>query len=206
MWFVRTQHAGPSTGAPGLSVRTYNLPKNPTQGSPKTLNTSVRKRHRGGRPTKRSDRWYALLALIYVTSDELSRTWIDTSGWGWEFSITVGRTTGRTITAKLVSLSASAVTNALTEAARRELFNRQIYRPGSKLAKARQPNRPGGRLTERGWHALGPASEEWRRNLGPTWRLPNPVGEVATGEQARAALLILRDELHAEAKRAEAAR
>jgi hypothetical protein len=140
-----------------------------------------------------------------VTADELSRTWSDTTAWGSEFSITPGRTTGRTITAKLVSLSPSTVTNALTEAANRELFSRQRLQTG-KLARARHRNRPGGRLTNKGWNALGPVSEEWRRNFGPNWRTPNPIGEVVTGEEARTALLILRTELHAEAKRAEAAR
>jgi hypothetical protein len=166
----------------------------------------LRTQQRGGRPRKRTERWYALLSLIYVTAHELSRTWTDTSTWGSEFSIAPGRTTGRPITAKLVSLSETTVTNALREAKNQGLLTRQVHAASSKLARARHPNRPGGRLTERGWNALGPIPDEWRKNFGPSWRLPNPIGEVASGEQARTALLILREELHAEAKRAEASR
>jgi hypothetical protein len=140
-----------------------------------------------------------------VTAHELSRTWIDTSKWGPEFAITPGRTTGRPITARLVSLSPTAVTNALRDAKQRKLFTRQVYE-ASKLARARHRNRPGGRLTEKGWNALGPVCEEWHRSFGPNWRMSHPIGEVVTGEEARVALLILRSELHAEAKRAEATR
>jgi hypothetical protein len=104
---------------------------------------------------KRTDRWLALLALTYVTADELSRSPTDTSEWESQFKKVLGKTTGRTITAKLVSLSANAVTNALTQAANRNLFTRQRLPGDSLFTRARPRNRSGGRLTEDGWNALG---------------------------------------------------
>jgi hypothetical protein len=167
---------------------------------------------RGGRPTKRTDRWFALLALTYVTADELTRTFTDTSGWGWWYREVTerakgerrGRTSGRTITAKLLSLRPNTVSNALADAAERGLFIRQRSPSNlGKLARSRPRNRPGGRLTEDGWKALGTVPGAWREKFGPSWRVANPVGEVVTGENTRDALLILAGEFDSEAQRSQ---
>jgi hypothetical protein len=165
-------------------------------------------KRRGGRPLKRTERWYALLALIYVTADELRRTGTDTSEWEWEFkkmTDTPGRTTGKTITANLVNLAPSTVTNALGEAAKRGFFTRERPSRSKKFPRPRRPNEAGGRLTMAGWDALGPVSNKWDRKFGPSWRIAeNPIGQVVPREEARTALMILVDELHSEEDHAQA--
>jgi len=194
-----------------LSGNPMSSPKTSPLSSPKT----PKPRDRGGRPVKRTDRWYALLALIYVTADELTRTFIDTGDWGWWYREMTerakgqrrGRTSGRTITANLLSLRPNTVSNALGDAAERGLFTRQRYSDRfPKLVASRARNRPGGRLTEDGWKALGAAPDAWRQEFGPSWRIANPIGEVVTGENTHNALLILAEELHAEEQRAQSRR
>lgn len=151
-------------------------------------------RRLGGRPVKRTDRWYALLALIYTTADELSRRHGDTGDSGSRFP----HNTGRSITASTVSLAPNTVTNALTEATKRDLFTR--LRHGTSFdSRFRPRNASGGRLTDDGWRVLGPVSTEWRQSFGRKWK-------VIEGEHAREAILLLVEELRSEELRAQAGR
>ena len=194
-----------------MSGNPMSSPKTSPVSSPKT----PKPRDRGGRPAKRTDRWYALLALIYLTADQLTKTFIDTSDWGWWFremnertkGERKGRTSGRTITANLLTLRPNTVSNALADAAERGLFTRQRHSDRyPKLVASRARNRPGGRLTEDGWTALGAVPEAWRQQFGPSWKIANSMGEVVTGENTRDALFFLVDEFDAEEQRAQSSR
>lgn len=135
-------------------------------------------KRRPGRPTTRSDRWYALVALVYCTA----------------FTAVVSGDDDRAVrqlTTEYTHLAESSVTSALAEAQRRGLFSRDLF--GRTVR-----GRTGGRLTPAGWTALGelPASWQWSdEDSGePAWRIVPPPG-------AHLALKVLRGELLVEWRR-----
>jgi hypothetical protein len=145
-----------------------------------------------GRPSERSERWYALLALLYLWSVKAARdpTLIKRRrGYGQV-------TTGRRLAAEAAELrSESSVTNALRRAEQEYgVFTRnRLPLFGTPLPRSRTG--PYDRVTIRGLRVLGRAPEDWRKQVGPVWGAP------IIQERAVAAFRILRRELRAERER-----
>jgi hypothetical protein len=138
-----------------------------------------------GRPPLRTDRWYALLALIEITAVALRENDEELTRLRRERRLPQP---ARETTSQAVRLQPQSITNALTTATRRGLFQRRI--PGSTMSIPRPKTTPRGFLTEEGWAALGQTVR--RDDFDEAWR------RTASPEDLRAAISYLAEELDAE--------
>jgi hypothetical protein len=153
----------------------------------------------------RTDRWYALLALLYLWAryaaldESLIR---ERRGKGL-------MTTQRLVAGFYASLSETGVTNALGQAARYGIFTREPYHHGRVRVMPRSKTSTSGRLTLEGRRALGEeVRDEWREQIGPTWDVwDRPHMAVAAvrilGAELRAERQRRQHELQVEQKRRE---
>lgn len=154
-----------------------------------------------GRPRERTDRWYALFALLYLW---VNKALVD-EAYVRRRSRLEGRiTTMRQLMREESSLSWTGVTNALSKAETEAgVFTRE---PDDPPALERTGPRRGlyglgrdrwsGRITPKGWSELGTEiPSDWREQIGPTWDV------LRTSQMAVAAVRILGRELREERER-----
>jgi hypothetical protein len=152
----------------------------------------VHAERRRGRIATRTDRWYALLSLMYVIGSETHARLHEVEHARWVLAGKHGQPPSRGFREQLAhwtDLGPSAITNAVKEAERRGFLQREFSN------FPRPKNLPGGLLTEAGWAALGTVPPKWSDEIGSKWEEP-------ASPKAEAAMRILGREMAQEQERA----
>lgn len=143
-----------------------------------------------GRPTKRTERYYALLAIAFGTAVEIARQRFDQDP-SEDLPTTPRQIAVSALNTAGVPIAPKTLSNYLAEAERLSLFERRFGRYAAALPR----NWAGGRPTKDAFQHAEPTSDHWYRRFGRSW-------EIMKGSEAADALELVARELAREAERA----